>query len=251
MKVRKRLMLFLKGFVMISILWYIIAAAVNIKVLPKPTEIYFNIDRFYSDKIYIHILVSVYRVISGLAISLTIGIPLGMLMAYSKFWNRLLNPLVYFTYPIPKTALIPIVMLLFGLGDISKITIIVLIVVFQIIVAVRDSVFNIFPENYELIKSLGASKLQIFINITFPAILPELLTNIRVSIGTALSVLFFTESYGTNYGIGYYIIDSWSRIDYINMYLGIVGISFLGFFLFTLIDVIEEMVCKWKSIEKI
>lgn len=244
MKAIKKIKLFVQGFIMFNILWYIIAMVVNLRVLPRPTDIYFNMGKLYGENLYVHVLVSLYRVSSGLIISLILGISIGLLMAYSKKWNKILNPLVYFSYPIPKTALLPVVMLVFGLGDTSKITIIVLILVFQIIVAARDAVLNIQPETYNLIRSLGASRFQVFSNITVPAILPALLTNLRLSIGTALSILFFTEGYGTQYGIGYYILDAWNRIDYISMYAGIVLISITGFILFILIDILEETLCK-------
>jgi NitT/TauT family transport system permease protein len=247
MKARKKFKLFIQGFITFNILWYLLAITVHMRVLPKPTDIYLNLNNLYGDKLYIHVLISLYRVASGLSISLVLGISIGLLMASSNVWNKILNPLVYFTYPIPKTALLPIVMLLFGLGDTSKIIILVLILVFQIIVAVRDAVINIPSETYNPIRSLGASKLQIFIHITLPAILPELLTTLRLSIGTALSILFFTEGYGTQYGIGYYILDAWTRIDYIGMYAGIVVISLLGFLLFISIDILEESICKWKG----
>ena len=247
MKAKKKIKIFIQGFIIFNILWYLLAVIAHMRVLPKPTDIYLNMSNLYGEKLYIHVLVSLYRVVSGLGISLVLGISIGLLMAYSSFWNKILNPLVYFTYPIPKTALLPVVMLLFGLGDTSKVIIIVLILVFQIIVAVRDAVLNISPETYNPIRSLGASQLQIFKHITLPAILPELLTSLRLSIGTALSILFFTEGYGTQYGIGYYILDAWTRIDYTGMYAGIIVISLLGFILFILIDILEETVCKWKG----
>jgi NitT/TauT family transport system permease protein len=247
MKAIKKIKTFLQGFIVFNILWHLIAVIVHMRVLPKPTDVYFNMNNLYGEQLYLHVLVSIYRVASGLSISLIIGVSIGLLMAYSNVWNKILNPLVYFTYPIPKTALLPIVMLLFGLGDASKIIIIVLILVFQIIVAVRDSALNIPSETYNPIRSLGASKLQIFTHITVPAILPELLTSLRLSIGTALSILFFTEGYGTQYGIGYFILDAWTRIDYIGMYAGIVVLSLLGFTMFILIDILEETVCRWKS----
>lgn len=247
MKAIQKIKLFIQGFIIFNIIWYLLAIIVNMRVLPKPTDVYLNMTNLYGEKLYIHVLISLSRVISGIGISLVLGVSIGLLMAYSKIWNKILNPLVYFTYPIPKTALLPIVMLLFGLGDTSKVIILVLILVFQIIVAVRDAVINIPKETYNPIKSLGASKLQIFIHITLPAILPELLTTLRLSIGTALSILFFTEGYGTQYGIGYYILDAWTRIDYLGMYAGIVIIGLLGFLLFILIDILEETVCKWKA----
>jgi NitT/TauT family transport system permease protein len=247
MKAKKKIKLFLQGFIMVNVLWYVLAVIVNLHVLPTPIEVYLNLGNLYDTRLHIHILASFYRVVSGLAISLILGVSIGLLMAYSKTWNRILNPLVYFTYPVPKTALLPVVMLLFGLGDTSKVILIVLIVVFQVIIAVRDAALNIPPETYNPIRSLGASKLQIFRYITFPAIMPELLTNLRLSIGTALSILFFAEGYGTQLGIGYYILDAWTRIDYMGMYAGIVAISLFGFVLFVLTDMLEEAACKWKA----
>jgi NitT/TauT family transport system permease protein len=247
MKAITKIKLFIQGFLLFNILWYLLAVKIHMRVLPKPTDVYFNMINLNSAKISIHVLASLYRVVYGISISIIIGVAIGLLMSYSKAWNKILNPLVYFTYPIPKTALLPVVMLLFGLGDTSKIIIIVSILVFQIIVAVRDSVLNIPSETYNPLRSLGASKLQIFLHITIPAILPELLTSLRLSIGTALSILFFTEGYGTQYGMGYYILDAWSRIDYNGMYAGIVILSILGFILFILIDILEETVCRWKA----
>lgn len=247
MKIRKKLLVFIQGFITFNLLWYLFSLKVNMKILPCPTEVYLNMFKLSNQDLYKHVFVSLYRVSSGIIISLIIGSLIGLLMAYSKTWNKILNPLVYFTYPIPKTALLPIVMLLYGLGDKSKIIIIVLILVFQIIVAVRDAALNIPYETYNPIRSLGASKLQIFSHITLPAILPELLTTLRLSIGTALSILFFAEGYGTKYGIGYYILDAWSRISYLEMYTGIIILGLLGFVLFMLIDILEESLFKWKS----
>ncbi|WP_315111922.1 ABC transporter permease subunit [Clostridium intestinale] len=247
MKIRKKLLVFIQGFITFNLLWYLFSLKVNMKILPRPTEVYLNMFELSNQELYKHVFVSLYRVSSGIIISLIIGSLIGLLMAYSKMWNKILNPLVYFTYPIPKTALLPIVMLLYGLGDKSKIIIIVLILVFQIIVAVRDAALNIPYETYNPIRSLGASKLQIFSHITLPAILPELLTTLRLSIGTALSILFFAEGYGTKYGIGYYILDAWSRISYLEMYTGIIILGLLGFVLFMLIDILEESLFKWKS----
>lgn len=247
MKSKDKIKLFLQGFLMINIIWYLLAIIIDMRVLPTPFEVYMNLNSLYDSRLHIHILASLYRVVLGVGISLILGLFIGLLMAYSKTWNKVLNPLVYFTYPIPKTALLPVAMLLFGLGDSSKIILIVLILVFQVIIAVRDAVLNISQETYNPIKSLGASRRQIFRYITLPSILPAMLTNLRLSIGTALSILFFAEGYGTQLGIGYYILDAWTRIDYIGMYAGIIAISLFGFVLFVLTDILEEAVCQWKA----
>lgn len=242
----KKIRGFIKGFIILNVLWYICGIFMDSRILPTPDRIYMNMPKLFENGFYIHILASLYRVIVGLSISFIIGTIIGLIMGYSKKTNSILNPLIYFVYPVPKTALLPIVMTLYGLGDGSKITIIVLITVFQVIVSVRDAVINVEKVNYNPLISLGASKLQLFYNVTFPAILSEILTNIRLSIGTAFSVLFFAEAYGTNVGLGYFIQDSWTRINYIDMYSGIVILSLLGLILFMVLDYIEDVVCRWR-----
>lgn len=246
MKASKKIIIFVQGFILLNLLWYIAAITLNMNVIPKPTDVYLNLNNLYGDKLYLHVLASLFRISAGLIISLILGIITGLLMAYSPKCNKILNPIVYLTYPIPKTALLPIIMLVFGLGDSSKIILIVFITVFQIIVLARDSALNISAETYAPIKSLGASWYQLLYHITLPAILPGIITSLRVSIGTALSVLFFAEGYGTQLGIGYYILDAWTRIDYLGMYAGIIIMGLLGFILFMLLDILEEFVCRWK-----
>lgn len=239
--------IFLQGYLMLNFIWFVGYLCTKTTVIPNPLLVYKQFPSIFTDKIVLHIYYSLYRIGLGLFLSLLVGIPTGILMAYSKKANSILYPLIYFTYPIPKTALLPIAMLLLGMKDKSKITIIFLIIVFQVIVSVRDSIYNIEPVMYQVIKGSGAKKWQIIWHVTLPAILPQLLTSIRVSLGTAVSILFFVEGYGTKYGMGYYILDAWSRIQYVEMYIGIIVISVVGFLLFVLIDVVSESLCKWST----
>lgn len=239
--------IFVQGFLLINLLWWLASTLLDINVIPNPILVYKQFPTIFEDNIYIHIGASLKRIGLGLFLSLLVGIPIGILMGYSKLANKILYPLIYFSYPIPKTALLPVTMLLWGMRDGSKIAIIFLIIVFQVIVSVRDSVSHIDRTMYQVTRSAGANKSQIIRHVTLPAILPELLTNIRVSLGTAVSILFFIEAYGTKYGMGYYILDAWSRINYIDMYLGIIVISIVGFILFVSIDIIADKICRWSS----
>ncbi len=247
MKKFNKLSSFIQGFIILNVVWYALSLLMNSRILPNPLKIYANMPNIIKDDLKIHIFTSLYRVGIGLLIAFIIGITIGLIMGYSEKVNKLLNPLIYFSYPIPKMALLPIVMTLFGLGDGSKITMIALITVFQIIVSVRDSVINVSKEDYNMLISLGASKIQLFFHVTLPSIVPDILTNIRLSLGTAFSILFFSEAYGTSKGVGYFIQDAWSRIDYIDLYSGIFILSILGLILFLLLDVIENIVCEWKK----
>jgi len=244
-KLLKQFEVFIQGFLLLNIIWFISFIVMDVSVIPNPIIVYKNFGSVFVNNIFIHILYSLKRIGIGLLLSLIVGIPTGIMMAYSKKANKILYPLIYFSYPIPKTALLPIVMLLLGMRDKSKITIMFLVIVFQVIISVRDSVNNIDNTMYQVITSAGANKRQIIYHVTLPAILPQLLTSIRVSLGAAVSILFFVEGYGTKFGMGYYILDAWSRINYIDMYIGIIVISIVGFVLFISIDFISDKLCKW------
>ncbi|MDN5331479.1 MAG: NitT/TauT family transport system permease protein [Tepidanaerobacteraceae bacterium] len=233
-------------FFLFFILWQIGSAALKNPILPPPTAVFCNLKEVFFSKIAIHAALSVYRIVAGLVISVLIGSILGLLMGFYDSIDRFFSPVIYFTYPIPKIALLPIVMILFGLGEVSKITMIIIITVFQIIITARDTVKNIPKETFYSLKSLGASDVTVFKEIILPAAMPELLTAIRLSAGTAVSVLFFTENFGTTYGIGYFIMDAWMRVNYVDMYSGILVLGGIGLLIFLAVDAFDMIFCRWK-----
>jgi NitT/TauT family transport system permease protein len=234
------------AFIIILLMWQVFSMVARVPFIPSPFRVLETIGSIFQNKILMHSLYSLFRIFAGIFLSMAIGIPVGLLMGYFNRLDIILSPFIYFIYPVPKIALLPIVMLLFGIGEASKIIMIMLIVLFQIIVAARDGVKDIPKENYYSYSSLGASKGRIFKDIILPASLPGLLTSTRISLGTAISVLFFTETFGTKYGMGYFIMDSWMRVNYLEMYSGIVVLSIIGFLLFMLVDKLEDRVCLWR-----
>ena len=236
----------LYSLAVVLVVWWLVSLIIRLPIVPSPVDVFINIGQIFSTKMEKHVLYSLGRIGGGIALSIIIGVPLGYLMGSYERVNRLLSPLVYFTYPVPKLALLPVVMLLFGLGEASKLIMIVLIVVFQIIVSSRDAVMNIPSEIFRSLQSMGASRIQMLTEIILPATLPEVLTATRLALGTAVSILFFTETFGTEFGMGYFIMDAWLRVDYLDMYGGIVVLSLMGFFLFTLIDVAEKRLSPWR-----
>lgn len=226
----------IQGFLLFNCLWMVASYLIKSSALPSPIQVYLSLPNEIRNGLGIHFATSLGRLAGGITISVILGTVIGVFMGESDKGNSILNPVVYFTYPIPKLALLPVIMILFGLGNSSKLILIVLITVFPVIVAVRDAVKSIDPEYYNLLSSLGADKWQRRLQVTLPAIMTDLLTSIKISVGTTLSVLFFAENYGTSLGLGYYIQDSWMRIDYISMFSGITLLSGLGFALFAILD---------------
>ncbi|MGM0126250.1 NitT/TauT family transport system permease [Enterococcus sp. AZ194] len=244
----QRLIGLLIAAVLLHVVWYLASIWLNQSMLPTPQVVYGNFPKLIEKDIEIHFLVSLGRVLAGMGIALVIGFLLGLLMGSFKTLNKLFDPLLYLTYPIPKMAMLPIVMLLFGLGDASKIIMIVLIVFPQVVLAVRDAVRNIPSHYYDIYRSIRASKGQQFIHITLPASMYAILSTSRISLGTAISILFFTENYGTEYGMGYYIMDAWMRLDYPSMYGAILLLSLMGFVLFLVIDLIGWVTMRWERV---
>ena len=237
----------LLGALLVNLLWYIASVTFRINALTNPLIVYSNLGEVLKKSMGMHLFASLERILLGVGIAVISGVAIGLFMSRSRIANKILGSFVYFTYPVPKLALLPVVMLLAGIGNTAKIIMIILIIIFQIIIAIRDAVKNIPEENYHILTSLGANQWTIMKNLTFPAILPDLLTTLRIAIGTAISVLFVTETYGTDQGMGYFIVDAWMRINYVDMYAGIVILSMMGFILFFLIDILETLLCKWKN----
>lgn len=236
------------ALVVILVLWFIASLFVE-RLVPSPFAVFANIFSEDGLALLAHAGVSLYRMAIGIAIALVLGVVLGLPMGYYQRWESFFSPFVYLLYPIPKIAFLPLIMLIAGLGDGGKIAIVVLIVVFQVIVSCRDGARAIPKESYYSLQTLGASDYQIFRRVIFPATLPAIFTSVRVSLGAALSVLFFAETYGTKYGLGYYIMDAYGlRMNYVDMYSGIVVLAGLGFLLFYLTDVLARVCCRWKKI---
>ncbi len=233
-------------FMGMNTIWYVAHILVNHPMLPSPTGVYLAMGQLGGRELVLNVGYSLMRVFAGVLLALILGLLVGLLMGRSALWNKLLDPVVYLTYPVPKIALLPVVMLFFGLGETSKILMIMLILLFQIIISVRDGIKAIPASTYDVLTSIGARRVQQFWHVTLPGALSVILSTIRVSLGTAISVLFFTEIYGTEHGMGFFIMDAWLRLDYPQMYAGILLFSLVGFLLFLLVDVLDYRFMKWR-----
>ena len=157
--------------------------------------------------------------------------------------------IVFLTYPVPKVVFLPVLLVLLGLGNASKITLITIIVFFQILVTARDAARAIPAASILSVRSLGAGQWGVFRHVVIPAALPDIFTALRIGTGTAIAVLFLAESIAGTNGVGYYIVDAWGRIDYGSMFAGIIGMALLGVVLYELLDALEGRLCRWTRVE--
>jgi NitT/TauT family transport system permease protein len=247
MTIKKR-HLFLAVLALLAI-WQLFALLINRPILPTPIEVGAVFFQELQNGLIAHFLASLWRVLASTALAILIAAPLGLILGQSKRLNTIISPAIYLVYPIPKVVLVPIILLILGVGDMPKIAIIFLILFFQILVLVRDQAAGLRPELIQSVRSIGAGRRALFRFVYIPASLPAVLTALRQSIGTAVAVLYIAELFATQKGLGYYIFLNGSTLfNYPAMYAGVVAMSLLGLGLYFTVDWLERKYTNWQFI---
>jgi NitT/TauT family transport system permease protein len=232
------------------LVWALAAALLRQPILPPPWEVALALGRELRRELLWHFLASLGRVTAGVLLAVILAAPAGLILGQSKSLARALSPLIYLLYPIPKVVFFPILLLLLGINDLSKVAILFLILFFQILVLVRDQASALRPELILSVRSLGAGRRALFRYVYLPASLPAVLTSLRQSVGTAVAVLYVAELFATKYGLGSYILlQSSTLYDYPAMYAGVLAMSVLGLGMYFGVDWLERRLCRWKFIE--
>lgn len=229
-------------------LWQLAAFGLDKAFLPGPLPTFAAFwDLLRYGSLIKAFAVSTYRMTVALALALVLALPAGVAMARFPWVNRVFSPFVAVLYPLPKVVFLPILVVLFGLGDLPKILLIGMIVFFQILVVARDATRNIPPEQFAALATLSGRSGDRVRHLILPAILPDLLTALRISVGTGIAVLFFAETFASFDGLGHLILDGMESRDYPQMYGAILGMSFLGLILYGLLSSLERVFCRWRG----
>ncbi len=237
----------LLDLLVLLVIWQFVAGANTIPFLPPPTAILRVFLAELSGDLPGHFLISARRVLVSIAIGISIGAPLAILSANLPLLDRILAPLLYLAYPVPKVVFLPIMIWLVGLGDESKVTLISAIIIFQVYVIVRDAALRVPTQTLDSVASLGAGRAQILRYVYWPVSLPAVLTALKVSSGTAIAVLYIAEQTATFQGLGYYIKLHFINIQYEKVYVGVLAMSILGLLLFAALSALEARISRWQQ----
>ena len=238
------------SFLILLLVWTIAALTVNSPILPTPWSVIYAFILDLPHELGRHILVSGWRIMLSMLIATAIGLPLGLILGQNKRLDRFAFPLIYMTYPIPKVAFLPIIILFLGIGDMSKVFLITLILFFQVLVVVRDASRNIPSELILSLRSLGANRTQLLRYAYLPACLPAILTSLRLNVAIAIAVLYLAESFATASGLGYYVMTTWQQMDYTMMYATVGAMGLIGYLAFTALAFSESKLCHWTQVGK-
>jgi len=239
------------GFVMLLALWQLLTWIVRDAIMPSPFEVIPVFFRMMPGELGLHTLASAARILTAIGLAVITAVPIGLGLGLAPRLDSVVAPLIAIVYPIPKIVFLPVIYVLLGITDISKIFLIALIVFFQILVVVRDQATNLQPELILSVRSIGAGRRALFRYVYLPATVPAVLTALRVSVGTAIAVLFIAEQSLTTYGLGYYIVvETYQVLRYTEMYTGIMAMGFLGVILYFAIHALELRVNRHLHTEK-
>ncbi|MCB8924041.1 MAG: ABC transporter permease [Ardenticatenaceae bacterium] len=183
------------------------AHLINESVFPTFTAVSVaGYDLFQGGQIFLHLITSFYRAISGLAIGSIVGIALGMLMAYSRIVRDIVDPFVTLTFSLPKAAFIPIAFLWLGVGNASIILVVFLSTLVPMIISAYDGARSVNKQLIWSAQTMGASHLRMLTSIVFPASLPYIFNGVRIGLAFSVVVVISAEMVAAYIGIGKFIL---------------------------------------------
>lgn len=233
------------------LLWEVFARTgiLDVRFFSRPSEIS---DVFAtmvaSGELARNILVSLQRIFIGFMVGVVPGLIIGTLMGFSRIANTLIGPIVAVIFPIPKIAILPLLMILFGIGEGSKIALIALGAVFLTLYNTAGGVRNLPAIYREVGQSFGASRFQYVTAIALPGALPHIFTGLRLSLQTSLLLIVAAEFVGAKDGIGHLIWSSWEIFDIRRMFVGLITLSALGYLLSIFLEKLEDLLLPWRGI---
>jgi NitT/TauT family transport system permease protein len=234
------------GTVLLIALWAFLCVYANVPtvVLPTPDKVFYAfVARF--DLIVSEGWVTLKETIYGFMLALVIGIPMAVAVANSRALNLMFYPLLIGLQSVPKVALAPIVLVWLGTGIESKLAIVWLVAFFPIIVDTVAGLRSTPRELLELARSLRATPMQIFLKVQLPAALPFIFTGAKVAITLAVIGAVIGEFIGSSEGLGFLLLSATSQLDSPLAFAALFALSFLGMFVYLLVELAERLAAPW------
>jgi NitT/TauT family transport system permease protein len=238
------------GLLVFLILWEVAPRLgwVRETYLPPPSKVFPNLlDLAIQGKLHPHVLISLQRIFLGLLLATLIGVSLGLLIGYFRRLNLVLDLLFQTFRQMSAFALFPVFILFFGLGEPSKIIIILWASLWPVLLNTSAGVQEVDSVLIRSVTSMGANKRYIFFRVILPAAAPQIFTGIRLSGSYCVMAVVAAEMIGATRGLGYLVLYSEQVFQVTTMYGAIIGLAILGIGLNFLLVAIEKHFTSWKT----
>lgn len=221
---------YLLSFVIFLAAWYFLSTRTTPLFFPSPLLVLHAFTEMIGDgSLWGHVEISLMRILIGWAIGSALGIPIGLLMGDVRFINNLLHPYIQFFRFVPPISFVTLSLIWFGMGETSKIILIVYTSVFIVTVNTIAGVMSVNPIHEQAARSLGANRFQIFMRVILPSTIPFLLTGMRLAMGNSFMTIVSAEMIAADKGLGFLIFTSRLFMQTERIFVGIVALGILGF----------------------
>jgi len=234
----------------IVVIWELVCRSgmVSELFLPAPTSILITAwDMLISGELIVNGEASLLRIIMGFLLGSIAGILIGLVLGFSKLADAMGNPVIYALYPIPKLALLPLIILWLGIGEVSKISIIALGVFFPVVINTYSGVRNLDPLLIKVAVSFKATKYRIIRKVILPGAMPVIFAGLKLAAGTALLLLVAAEMIAAKEGIGAMILHYGDLMLTTKLMVGILTLSLVGVIFNHFLQWVERRMIPWKN----
>jgi ABC-type nitrate/sulfonate/bicarbonate transport system permease component len=231
------------------VLWWAAVASglANPVLMPPPGTVLRAIVEMIADgTLAVHIGVSVARALGGFLLAVVIGVPVGILVGRSARAYAVIDPWIELARPVPPIAILPLVVLWFGIGEESKLVVVLYGALFPILLNTVHGVRSVDNGLIRAARALGASERQIFYLVVLPAAVPSVLTGLRLGAGMAIFVLVAAELLGSTSGLGWLIMDAREHFFTDRIMVGIVALGLVGYLINRGLIQLEHRLVRWR-----
>jgi ABC-type nitrate/sulfonate/bicarbonate transport system permease component len=223
------------------------AGWLDARFVPPPSAVVLRFfDLVQSGELWKDVSITLFRVGAGYTVGVIPGVAVGLLMAMFKPLRYVLDPLVAAIYPIPKIALMPLLLLAFGIGELSKVALVAIATFFPVLISTYAGAANIENIYLDAAKNFGAGASMMFREVVFFGALPQIFAGLRLALGTSFLVIVAAEFVSADSGIGQLIWSSWQVLQVDRMFVGIVLIGVLGVASTAILQAIETRLMPWR-----
>ena len=213
-------------------------------LLPKPTDVAVTLVEDF-DKLMSNAWVTAYEMLAGYLLAIIVAIPLAIFITISPTFDRFITPILLVSQTVPKIAIAPLFLIWFGVGPLPKILVAFLISFFPIVIDTAVGLRSVSPEMIDLVRSMGANRMQVFTRIRLPTSLPYMFSGLKVAATLAVVGAVVGEFVGADKGLGYLLLVANSYLDTPLAFATIVVLTVIGILLYYVIDTLEHWLIPW------
>jgi ABC-type nitrate/sulfonate/bicarbonate transport system permease component len=224
---------------------------IDVRFFPAPSNVAkAMVSSMRSGELLVNTKATLQRLLLGFVLGGLPGLAVGILMGVYRPLRLIFDPLIAATYPIPKSAILPLILLIFGLGESSKVVMVAIGAFYPIAINTTSGVREISPIYFDVGRNFNASRWDIFRTVALPGALPFIMTGAKLGAGLGLILISIAEMMGAKTGLGYMIWSAWETFDVEQMYVGLFVVSLIGYLLTVLFNELERRVVPWKGASK-